>query len=128
MATMRFYGDAELLQKLEDAGANVVEACASALADSADIISARLLGAWNALPKKHSTGRTAASMRSKVEIDGDIVKARAGFSARDGGIAAVFWNVGTDYILATHFIDDVAEESVDEIRQAQLDVLNKLLR
>lgn len=128
MATMRFYGDAELLQKLEEAGADVVEACAAALADSADIISARLLGAWNAMPKKHSTGRTAASMRSKVEIDGDVVRARAGFSARDGGIAAVLWNVGTDYIRATHFIDNVAEESVDEIRQAQLDVLNKLLR
>ncbi len=128
MARMRFYGDDELVRKIEDAGMDAVEACAAALADSLDLVSARLLGAWIALPKENSTGDTAKSMRTKIEIDGDIVKARAGFSARDGGIAAAFWNVGTDYIRATHFIDEVAEESVDEVAKAQLDVLKGLLR
>lgn len=127
MATVRFYGDQELLNKLEKANIDVVEACAAALQESMDLLSVKLLAAWNSLPKKNPTGKTARSIMTNLVIDGDVIKARCGFSAKSGGLPAQFWNVGTDYIRATHFIDDVAEEAIDDVRKTQLDVLKGIL-
>lgn len=127
MATVEFYGDKELLQKLEAAGVDCVEACAAALQESMDLLSVKLLAAWNILPKKHSTGKTASSLTTDLVIDGDVIKARCGFNAKAGGWPAQFWNAGTDYIRATHFIDSVAEEALDDVRRTQLEVLKGLL-
>lgn len=125
MTNIKFYGDSELLQRLENAGHNVTEACAAALQEGLATFGRELVDEWHGIPK-HPTGRTEKSYREEVKINGDKVVGKAGFSIKDGGLPALFFNLGYN---KGHkgFISDVRARSLDAVKKAELEVLKGLL-
>ena len=126
-ASVEFYGTQELLQKLEAAGQNVVEACASAMQEGIDIAGNELINAWHGIPRKsRGLKGTLGSYRESVVVDGDKITAKAGFDPKHGGLPALFFQVGYN---PGHegWITDVRDKALDDIRQAELDTLKDLL-
>lgn len=123
-ARVNFYGSTELVKKLEKAGANVEKEIIKALKQSIQKPKEEMISFMQTKPE-HKTGRTVSSWVEEIrEEDGRIIM-EAGFSVRKGGIASIFWNLGTPYRSPTFFIDKSVEDNLDEIKRIQEEVLLK---
>lgn len=126
-AKIEFFGTAELLKKLEKAGANLEKEIANALSRSIQKPKDDMINFMQTTPE-HKTGRTVNSWTETIEEKDGVIYMEAGFSVRKGGIASIFWNLGTPYRTPTFFVDKAVEENIDEIKKIQLETLNKAFR
>ena len=124
---IEFFGSAELLKKLEEAGGNVEEAIITAIRKSAVKPSNEMLGFIR--QHKHS-GRTEDSFTEEIKSKDGVITAEFGFSVRKGGLAAIFWNVGTPRKAppASYFISNAIDNNIDEIIKEQNESLMKSFR
>lgn len=123
---VEFFGTSELLQKLEKAGANVEEEIMNALKKSVQKPKNEMIEFMRTQPKR-KTGKTISSMVEEIKEENGKVFCEVGFSVRKGGIASIFWNLGTPYKRPTYFIDKAVENNIDEIKRSQLEALKKSL-
>lgn len=126
-AKIEFFGTAELLKKLEKAGANLEKEIANALSRSIQKPKDDMINFMQTKPE-HKTGRTVNSWTETIEEKDGVIYMEAGFSVRKGGIASIFWNLGTPYRTPTFFVDKAVEENIDEIKKIQLETLNKAFK
>lgn len=126
-AKIEFFGTTELLKKLEKAGANLEKEIANALSRSIQKPKDDMINFMQTKPE-HKTGRTVNSWTETIEEKDGVIYMEAGFSVRKGGIASIFWNLGTPYRTPTFFVDKAVEENIDEIKKIQLETLNKAFR
>jgi len=115
---IEFFGSAELLKKLEEAGGNVEEAIITAIRKSAVKPSNEMLGFIR--QHKHS-GRTEDSFTEEIKSKDGVIEASFGFSVRKGGLAAIFHEYGTPRRApaASFFISNAIDNSIDSIIEEQ---------
>lgn len=113
-SNIEFFGDVELLKKLEEAGKNVEEEIIKALRVSTQKPQDEML---SFIRKRKRSGRTEESFGEKIVNKNGVITAEIGFSVRKGGLASIFWNVGTPRNAppAHWFIDNAVEKNIDEI-------------
>ena len=126
-ARVEFYGTADLIKKLEKAGANVEKQIVNALEKSIQKPKEEMISFMETKPK-NKTGRTVSSWVEEIKSENGQIFMEAGFSTRKGGIASIFWNLGTPYRKPTFFVDKSVENNVDEIKQIQLETLKKAFK
>lgn len=126
-ATVKFYGGADLVRKLEKAGANIEKEIIRAVSRSVEKPKAEMIEFMQTQPK-NKTGRTVSSWTEEAKTKGGKIIIEAGFSARQGGIAAIFWNLGTPYRAPTYFIDKAVENNLDEIKRIQEEALKEAFK
>jgi hypothetical protein len=118
-AKIEFYGDEELLKKLEKAGANVEQEIIKAIQFSARKPSEEMLS----FMRKHKRRKvgTLESWTETIKNKKGVINAEFGFSVRKGGLASIFWNYGTPRKApsAHWFVDNAIDKNIDEIIEAQ---------
>lgn len=115
---IEFYGDSEILKKLEEAGQNVEEAITTAIRKSAEKPADEML---SYIRKHRRSGRTENSWTESIKSKDGVITAEIGFSVRKGGLASIFWNYGTPRKApsAHWFVDNAIDKNIDEIIEAQ---------
>lgn len=121
-ARVQFYGSSELIKKLEKAGANIEKEIINALHKSIQKPKEEMISFMQTSPER-KTGRTINSWVEEIKSENGQIIMEAGFSTRKGGIASIFWNLGTPYRTPTFFVDKAVEENVDEIKRIQEEAL-----
>ena len=123
-AKLEFFGEADLLKKIEEAGGNVEESIISAIRKSAEKPSNEML---SFIRKHKRSGRTENSWTETIKNKDGVITAEIGFSIRKGGLPAIFWNVGTPRKAppATWFVDNAIESNIDNIINEQNEALRK---
>lgn len=122
---IEFFGTSELLKKIERAGGNVEQACVDALKASIQKPKDEML---QYIRQHHLTGQTEESFTEEIKQENGKIFCKIGFSIKDGGLAALFLNLGTPRIKPSFFIDYAVDHNIDEIKKAQLEALNKAFR
>ena len=122
---IEFFGTSELLQKIENAGKNVEQACIDALKASVQKPKDEML---QFIREHHLTGQTEESFVEEIKTENGKIYCEVGFSIREGGLAALFLNLGTPRIKPSFFIDNAVDHNIDEIKKAQIEALNKAFR
>lgn len=126
-ARVEFYGTADLIKKLEKAGANVEKQIVNALEKSIQKPKEEMISFMQSKPK-NKTGRTVSSWVEEIKSENGQIFMEAGFSTRKGGIASIFWNLGTPYRKPTFFVDEAVENNIDEIKRVQLETLKQAFK
>ena len=122
-ASIEFYGTAELLRRIEEAGRNGEREIADALVASAEKPKEDML---KVIREHRYTGLTESSFREELKNEDGTIIYKIGFSIKDGGIAALFLNLGLPRkIEPSYFIDRAVEDNIDEIKRVQLEVLKR---
>lgn len=127
-ASIGFYGDVELLKKLEEAGQNVEQLIINAIQQSARKPSEEM----QSFMRKHKRRKvgTLESWTETITNKKGVINAEFGFSVRKGGLASIFWNYGTprNAPAAHWFVDNAIEKNIDEIIEAQNVALRKAFK
>ena len=123
-ARIDFVGDAAILRKLEQLGANVHEVVEKAMKDGAEPVKQSM---QQYMAAHKLTGQTEKSWDEEAAWSGNVLNFRVGYSIRKGGIAALFLNVGTPTIAPSAFIDRAVETNLDAIKAAQRNALREAL-
>lgn len=115
---IEFYGDAELLKKLENAGKNIEEEIVNAIRKSAVKPSNEML---SYIRRHRRSGRTENSFIEEVKSKDGVVTAEFGFSVRKGGLAAIFHECGTPRKAppASYFVSNAVDNNLDSIIEEQ---------
>lgn len=111
---IEFFGDVELLKKLEEAGKDIESVIITAIRKSAVKPSNEML---SYIRRHRRSGRTENSFTEEIKSKDGVVTAEFGFSVRKGGLPALFHNLGTPRKAppASWFIDNAVESNIDEI-------------
>lgn len=126
-ARVQFYGTAEILKKLDRAGANIEKEIINALHKSIQKPKEEMISFMQSKPE-HKTGKTVASWVEEIKEENGQIIMEAGFSTRKGGIASIFWNLGTPYRTPTFFVDEAVENNLDEIKRIQEEALKEAFK
>lgn len=122
--TVEFFGDTELIKKLEEAGANVEQEIIAAIRKSAKKPSDEM----QSFIRGHKrTGKTEDAWTEEVKSKNGIITAEFGFSIRRGGLPALFFETGTPRQAppAYFFISNAVDDHIDEITKTQNEALMK---
>lgn len=118
---VEFFGSAEILQKLEKAGANLDKVVIEAIRKGNEKPKRDML---DFIKRHRRTGITEASWVEEIEKGNDgVIYSRIGFSARKGGLPAIFLNLGGLHNEPYFFIDRAVEDNIDEIARIQREAL-----
>ena len=124
--TMGFYGTSELLKKIEAAGGNVENAISRAVARSMEAPK-RDMQAF--VSKHHVTGATERSFNeTPFTWENGVLKYAVGYSIKDGGIAALFLDIGTPKMKPHFFIWNTVQNHADNIVKIQQETLKEIFR
>ena len=126
-AKIEFYGSAEILKKIEEAGGRVEDEIIKAIRKSSERPSEEM----QSFIRKHKrTGRTEQSWTETIKSKDGVITAELGFSIRKGGMGALFWNVGTPRKAhpATFFVDNAIEKNIDKIIEEQNKALQEAFK
>lgn len=129
-ANMEFFGDAELVKKLERLQANVPQAVANAMRRSAKIPADEML---NFIRQHHYSGATESSFEMTEPVirktgKGTQVVMELGFKVSKGGIGAIFLNLGGMHNKPYFFIRNAVDNNIDAIAKAQNDALKEAIK
>lgn len=124
---IEFFGSAELLKKLEEAGGNVEEAIITAIRKSAVKPSNEMM---SFIRQHKRSGRTEDSFVEEIKSKDGVISAEFGFSVRKGGLPALFFETGTPRQAppAYFFISNAVDNSIDEIIAEQNKALMESFR
>lgn len=127
-ANIGFYGDVELLKRLEEAGQNVEELIINAIQQSARKPSEEMQS-FMRQHKRRKVG-TLESWEETIKNKKGVINAEFGFSVRKGGLAAIFWNYGTPRKAppAHWFVDNAIEKNIDSIIESQNQALRQAFK
>lgn len=128
-AKMEFYGDVELIKKLEQLEEDVPKAIATSMKESAKIPADEMQAHMKA---HHYSGRTERSFVFKDPVmevgkKGKRIVMEFGYIMKRGGLGAVFQNWGGLHNPPTFFIQKAVDNNADAIAKAQNDTLKKLI-
>lgn len=127
-ANIGFYGDVELLKRLEEAGQNVEQLIIKAIQQSARKPSEEM----QSFMRKHKRRKvgTLESWTETITNKKGVINAEFGFSVRKGGLAAIFWNYGTprNAPSAHWFVSNAIDKNIDEIIEAQNQALRQAFK
>lgn len=123
-AQISFYGDKELIDKLDSIGANVEKVCLEALRKSSQLPKQEML---DFIKEHRKTGTTEESFKEEFNIENGIITAYVGFDLPKG-LPALYLNVGTPTIEPTFFVDKAVENNLDEIRNIQLEYIREMFK
>ena len=123
---VEMYGVSDLLKKIEEAGGNVEAACKKAVDDSLEQVGMKM----QLFMMGHKrTGDTYASFEAiKATANGDTVSAMVGYNSKEGGLPAIFLDVGTPKQKPYFFRYYAVEDSRQQIEEIQRNALNEILR
>lgn len=131
---LMFSGFEDLMKRIEEAGKSVDEVAASVVASNAQMVRSELASFMRGTPK-NPTGKTLKSLKPVIvdkATDGikGKISSTVGFSIKDGGLPALFWNYGatvrgTPREPATKFIDKAFRKK--QLKKNQEEVMNKIL-
>ncbi len=123
---VEMHGFSELLNKIEQAGGNVDAAVQKCVDRSLEIVGRNM---QNFMTSHKDTGDTYDSYeQTAVAIKGNSVEAMVGYNVKNGGLPAIFLDVGTPKQKPYFFRYYAVENSSAEIRQIQGETLNEILR
>ena len=119
-------GVSELLQKIEKAGGNVNQACAKAVDNCLELVGLHM----QLFMMEHKmTGETYDSYEQVMaSIKDNKVEAMVGYNVKNGGLPAIFLDVGTPKQKAYFFRYYAVENNYKEIHRIQRDTLNEILK
>lgn len=126
-AKIEFFGSAELLKKIEEAGGKVEDEIIKAIRKSSEKPSEEML---SYIRKHKRTGRTEESWTETIKEKDGVISAEIGFSVRKGGLPAIFHNVGTVRKTppASWFVDNAIENNIDAIIEEQNKALQEAFK
>lgn len=123
---VEMYGVSDLLKQIESAGGRVDAAVQQAVDRSLEIVGADM---QNFMSGHKDTGETMASFEHiKAIIQGDKVEAMVGYNAKNGGLPAIFLDVGTPKQKAYFYRYYAVENNRKKIEEIQRETLNEILR
>lgn len=120
-----FVGGSELLKKIEAAGGKVDEAVKKCVDNSLENVGMRM---QLFMMGHRDSGDTYDSYaKLKTEIKGNVVTSQVGYSIKDGGLAAIFLDVGTPKQKPYFFRYYAVHDGQGEIQKIQQATLNEIL-
>lgn len=123
---IEMYGVSELLKNIEKAGASVDEAVKKAVDKSLEIVGADM---QNFMSQHKDTGDTIASYEQvSAKVDGGKVVGNAGYKVDDGGLPAIFLDVGTPKQRPYFYRYYAVENNQKKIEDIQRATLEEILR
>lgn len=123
---IEMYGVSELLKSIEEAGGKVDEAVTKAVDKSLEIVGADM---QDFMAQHKLTGETYASYEHiSASIENNTVKAMVGYDAKNGGLPAIFLDVGTPKQKPYFFRYYAVENNRAAIEKIQQETLNEILR
>ena len=122
---VEMYGVSDLLKKIEAAGGRVNEAVQKAVDNSLELVGLHMQ--LFMLGHKH-TGDTYASYdHIKASVKGNSVEAMVGYDAKNGGLPAIFLDIGTPKQKPYFFRYYAVENNRQQIEEIQRATLNEIL-
>lgn len=119
------YGVSELLKKIEAAGGNVDAACKKAVDASLEIVGDEM---QNFMSGHRLTGDTMASFEQvPATVKDGKIEAVVGYNAKNGGLPAIFLDVGTPKQKPYFFRYYAVENNTARLREVQHAALNEIL-
>jgi len=123
-AQITFYGDKQIIDKLDSIGANVEKVCLEALKKSIQLPKQEML---DFIKEHRRTGTTEESFKEEFSVENGVISCYVGFDLPKG-LPALYLNVGTPTIEPTFFIDKAVENNLDEIRNIQLKYISEMFK
>lgn len=121
---IELYGVSELLKKIEAAGGNVDEACKKAVDASLEIVGADM---QKFMQGHRRTGDTIGSYEQiPATIKDGKIEAVVGYDAKNGGLPAIFLDVGTPKIKPSFFRYYAVNNNAAKLKEAQHAALNEI--
>lgn len=122
---VEMYGVSDLLKKIEAAGGKVDEAVKKATDNSLEQVGMKM---QLFMMEHRQTGETIASYEQiKAELNGESVQAMVGYNVKNGGLPAIFLDVGTPKRKPYFFRYYAIENSRQQIEEIQRATLNEIL-
>lgn len=122
---VEFVGGAELLKKIEAAGGKVDEAVKKCVDNSLEQVGMKMQ--LFMLEHKDSGDTMRSYEQLYAEIKSNTVTGQVGYSIKDGGLPAIFLDVGTPKQKPYFFRYYAVENSSKQIREIQQATLNEIL-
>lgn len=123
---IEMYGVSEILNKIEKVGGKVDEAVKKAVDESLKIVGADM----QSFMKQHKlTGKTISSYEQiPAEISTNNVNAMVGYNVKNGGLPAIFLDVGTPNQKGYFFRYYAVENNRKKIEEIQKNTLNEIFK
>ena len=128
--TVDFFGFEEYLQKIADAEGNIVDAVVKAAKASAKPIEADLLGFIRPITREGDYVHTIDAFRNVHDMKKGygIISYKLGFDKDNGGLPALFLDIGTPTITPSFFVYYAFRNNVDRVKAEQEEALKEVLR
>lgn len=122
---IEMYGVSELLKSIEKAGGKVDEAVKKAVDASLDLVGVKM----QLFMQQHKqSGETYDSYEQvPAKVDGYKVTGEVGYNIKNGGLPAIFLDVGTPKQKPYFYRYYAVENSAKEIKELQQQTLNEIL-
>lgn len=120
-----FVGGAELLKKIEAAGGKVDEAVKKCVDNSLEQVGMKMQ--LFMLEHKDSGDTMRSYEQLYAEVKSNTVTGQVGYSIKDGGLPAIFLDVGTPKQKPYFFRYYAVENSSKQIKEIQQATLNEIL-
>lgn len=122
---LEMYGVSDLLKKIEAAGGRVDEAVKKAVDNSLEQVGMKMQ--LFMLGHKESGETYSSYEQIMASIKGDKVEAMVGYNVKNGGLPAIFLDVGTPKQKPYFFRYYAVENSRKQIEEIQRATLNEIL-
>lgn len=122
---VEMYGVSDLLKKIEAAGGKVDEAVKKAVDNSLEQVGMKMQ--LFMIGHKESGETYASYEQISASIKGNSVEAMVGYNSKNGGLPAIFLDVGTPKQKPYFFRYYAVENSRQQIEKIQRDTLNEIL-
>lgn len=122
---IEMYGVSELLKSIEKAGGSVEEAVKKSVDKSLEIVGSDMQGF---MIKHKQTGETMSSYEQiMASIKGNSVVAMVGYDIKNGGLPAIFLDVGTPKQKPYFYRYYAVQNNTKKIEEIQRATLNEIL-
>lgn len=123
---VEMYGVSDLLKQIEAAGGNVDAAVQKAVDKSLEVVGSKM---QDFMLGHKDSGETYASFeQTETRVNDGRVEAMVGYNVKNGGLPAIFLDVGTPKRKPYFFRYYAVENSRQQIEEIQKETLNEILR
>lgn len=123
---VEMYGFSDMLNRIEDAGGKVDQAVKKCVDNSLKVVGNHM---QNFMLAHKFTGETLESYTLlEAEIKDNVVSSQVGYAVKEGGLPAIFLDVGTPKQKPYFFRYYAVENNRTEIQMIQQETLSEILR